>query len=207
MPYPVMSKPRILIVVLSGSERDRWVSPRLFEAVIALTYDARLAVHVETTNRDRYEVARNTCVKAARDMQADFLVMIDNDMVLPLGFADILLRIATSTKPIVGIPSARVNGDGSVTSLAPFDNGERDGEFQRTGCVGGGVMILSSEVWRVIPCGPWFRWLTNDDELLTRKASEDYAFCELAQEHGLTVWAHQSTAGHLKTIDITRGTK
>lgn len=199
-------KPRFLMVVLSGFyNRDRWINPQLFERLIALTYDARMAVHVETTNCDRYEVARNTCVRAARDRGAEFLVMVDNDMVPPLGFSDVLLKVAASGKPVVGLSSARVNdGDGSVSPLAPHDNGEKDGGFQRTAYVGGGVMILSSEVWRVIPQGPWFRWITNDDELQSRKLSEDYAFCQLAQEHGLSVWSHQSKAGHLKTVDIVR---
>ena len=202
-----MSKPRILVAVLSGSERDRWISSQLFEGILALQLDGRMSILVTTSSIDRYEVARNSCVRLARDMQADFLVMVDNDMVLPMGFPNILYDVTHAAKPIVGFPSARINHDGSISSLTPHDNGEKDGEFQRTGHVGSGLLILSSEVWRVMPRGPWFRWLTNDDELLSRKLSEDYAFCELAQAHGLQVWSHQSTAGHLKTSDITRRQK
>ena len=77
-----------------------------------------------------------------------------------------------------------------------------EGNFRRTGLVGGGVLVLSSEVWHKIPNGPWFRWLW-EGELSMCRASEDTFFAELAQQHGLEVWTHKQTAGHLKTVDLT----
>ena len=53
------------------------------------------------------------------------------------------------------------------------------------------------------PRGPWFRWLVNEDEVLSRKLGEDFYFCQLVQEHGLTVWTHERVAGHLKTVNAS----
>ena len=200
-------RPKILLSVLCGSsERTHWINPLLFDSLMALQIDSRLRIlNIPAYAIDRVEVARNRCVQFARDDGAEILVMCDNDMTLPPDFGSILLEVISSGKPIVGFRSARVMAkDWSIEPLAPIDAGQQDGNFQQTGQVGAGLLILSSEVWRVIPRGPWFSWQYADDELLSRKASEDYAFCELAQSRGLTVWCHRSTAGHLKTCDITK---
>jgi hypothetical protein len=198
-------RPRILILVLCGTERCGWVNPLLFEALLALQLaDKGYSLAIDTLfSFDRVEVARNRGVQYARDTGADFLVMVDNDMVLPKDFAGALEQIVSSGKPVVSFPSARAFVGGEVELLTPQDNGVVEGDFQQTGQAGSGVMVISSEVWRKIPRGPWFRWPTNDDELLSRQFSEDIYFCGLVQQHGLTVWVHRSIAGHLKTSDIT----
>jgi hypothetical protein len=202
-----MSKPKVLVCVPCGVERTRWINPLLFESLLMMQRDDRYELSIEIFyGFERYEVVRNACVKYARDSGAELaaLVMIDNDMILPDDFGDILLQTVSTGKAVVGLSSAAAVLEKDVRPLTPQDNGLRVGDFQQTARVGAGVMIVSSEVWRVIPRGPWFRWLVNDDELLSMKTSEDYAFCELVQERGLTVWSHWRLAGHLKTTDITR---
>jgi hypothetical protein len=201
-----MSKPRIFLSVLCGAERTNWVNPLLFDALMTLQTDPRFSLtNVMAYGIDRVETVRNRAVQYARDEGADFLIMADNDMVLPSDFGDILENVITSGKSIVGFAYARVmSKDFSIEMLTLQGGGRPDGGFLRVGAIGSGVLILSAEVWRVIPKGPWFRWQVNDDEVLSRKLSEDYSFCELAREHGLTVWGHSSFAGHLKTSDITK---
>jgi hypothetical protein len=200
-----MSKPRVLVCVPCGAERDRWINPLLFESLLTMPLDGRYAAFIEIAyGANSYETARNACIKRARDTGAEWLVMIDNDMILLGNFDDILLQTIATGKAVVGLPSASPMLHRDVRALTPQDDGLRDGDFQQTEHVGAAVLIVSSEVWRAIPRGPWFRWLTNDDELRTMKTGEDYAFCELVREHGLTVWSHRSMAGHLKTTDITR---
>jgi hypothetical protein len=188
-------KPRVLIYVLCGHERTAWICPPLFSALFNLK-DERLDITVDLANGFRpFERARNWSVIQARDRGFDALVMIDNDMVLPENFADIIHESITSGKPVVGLKAGATHDDGRLWVTACHDNGRLDGNFRRTGFVGSGVLFISSEVWQKIPTGPWFRWLSNDDEEGTPKTSEDFYFCELVQK---------DAAGHLKTLNVTR---
>lgn len=199
-----MSKPRILVCVLCGRERDTWVNPLLFLSLLNLR-DERYDVTVDTAyDLKPHAFVRNNCVTKAKHGGYDYLVQIDNDMVLPGNFANILQEVVTSGKAVVGLKYGAICDDRSLTMLSCHDSGRVDGNFRRTGIVGGGVLIISSQVWTTIPKGPWFRWLVNEDEWSTRNMSEDVYFCELAQAHGLEVWTHKQAAGHLKTIDLTQ---
>ena len=201
-----MSRPKVFLSVLCGAERTSWINPLLFDALMTLQTDPRFALtNAMAYGIDRVETTRNRAMQHARDECADFLIMADNDMVLPPNFGDILENVITSGKAIVGFAYARVlSRDWNVEMLETCGGGSRDGNFLRVGAIGSGVLILSAEVWRVIPKGPWFCWQYEDDETLSRKLSEDYSFCELAISSGLSVWEHSSTAGHLKTCDATK---
>jgi hypothetical protein len=190
---------------LCSTERGGWVNPQLCAALLSLQRDPRFHITVEMVQDVRpVEHARNVCIVSARASGADVCVQIDNDNIPPANFADILGDAASTGKAVVALPYA-VMFDG-VPGMIPADNGLKDGQFRQTGCAGAGVLIINAEVWRVIPRGPWFRWLTNDDETGSRRLGEDYFFCELVRQHGLTAWTHQRVAGHLKTTDITAWT-
>jgi hypothetical protein len=194
--------PKVSVFVLCSTERTGWVNPALCLSLLNLREDPRLNISVEmVTDRKPVEHARNLCIVGARTMGADVCVQIDNDMTLPSNLADIVLDAWSTGKAVVSLPYAILPPEGP--QMIPGDNSTPDGRFRQTGCAGGGVLILNSEVWRVIPRGPWFRWLVNDDEVLSRKLGEDYYFCQLVQEHGLTVWTHERVAGHLKTANAT----
>jgi hypothetical protein len=153
-------------------------------------------------DRRPVEHARNLCIVNARERKADVCIQIDNDMTLPHNFADIVHESFVSGKAVVSLPCGIIQAEGP--KMVPIDNGDVDGNFRETVCAGGGVLIISSEVWRVIPRGPWFRWLANNDETLSLDTGEDYHFCNLVRAHGLTVWVYRCEAGHLKTSDATR---
>lgn len=198
-----MSKPRILVCGLTGTERTTWINPSLCSSLLRLQRDPRFDITVEMVIDQRpVEYARNTCVVKARAMRVSACLQIDNDNLLPADFGDILDDALSTGKAVVTL------GYGALLPTGPRmlsdDNGPRDGNFRETGLGGGGVLIINSEVWRVIPRGPWFRSLPNDDEVMSCKSSEDYQFCELVQAHGLKVWTHEQLAGHLKTTDATR---
>lgn len=196
-------KPRVSVFVLCSIERTGWVNPSLCLSLLHLQQDPRLDITVEMVmDKKPVEHARNLAVWKARESGADVCVQIDNDMTLPRNLADIVHEAHSTGKAVVSLPSGILPAEGP--QMIPEDNGPKDGHFRVTGCGGGGVLIISSEVWRVIPHGPWFRWLANDDEVLSRQLGEDYYFCELVRRHGLSVWTHPNVAGHLKTADATR---
>ena len=199
---PEIKKPHILVCVLTGFERHMWVNPRLCAALLSIAKDARFDITVSLVEDVRWvDRARNLCVVAARECSADWLVMFDNDIAPPPNVLDILAEANQSGKDVLGLGYAVFSQSGRP-ELIPADRGLRDGEFRKTGCCGAGVLMVRSKVWESIP-GPWFRWVSNDDETSTLKIGEDYFFCELAQRHGFKVWTHSNLAGHLRIINIT----
>jgi len=195
-------KKKIVVCVLCSTERGGWINPSLFRSLLQLQQDARFEFEFEMVcDVAPVATARNTAIVRARAHGADVCVMLDNDMVLPANFADILHDAVTTQKDVVSLGAGVWLEEGP--RIIPGDNGPQDGQFRQTGCAGGGVLIISSKVWHVIERGPWFRWLTNDDEVGSRRLGEDYYFCELVHAHGMTVWTHQRVAGHLKTSDAT----
>jgi hypothetical protein len=172
---------------------------------LRLQQDPRFDIVIEMVkDRRPVEHARNLCIVTARAFNADVCIQVDNDMTLPGDFADIVYEALAFGKHVVSLPSGCLLPEGPA--MIPGDNGPADGQFRECGRGGSGVLVIGAEVWRKIPRGPWFRWVTNDDEVLSRALSEDYYFCQLVQEHGLTVWTHQHVAGHLKTTDATAWT-
>jgi hypothetical protein len=195
-------KTRVLMCVLCGPERTDWINPALCLSLLRMQRDSRFEVVIEACYGHRpFDRARNMSVIQARACNAEWLVQIDNDIVPPSNLLTILHDAIISGKQVVGLGRG-AQFDGGELKVLPNDNGQKDGDFQITGCVAGGVFLINAEVWRNIP-GPWFRWVTNEDESLSWKLSEDYYFCELIQKHGFKLWTHQCLAGHRKTVDIT----
>lgn len=195
-------KPSVLVSVLCGRERDTWINPALFMSLLNLRHSSFDVVIETAYDMKPHEYARNTCVLRAQAVGYTHLCMVDNDMVLPGNFDQILAEVITSGKAVVGLQYGALEDNGGLKMLSCHDNGHVDGNFRRTGLVGGGVLIINADVWGKIP-GPWFRWLSDGSEISKGKISEDYYFCELVQENGLEVWTHKQAAGHLKTLDIT----
>ena len=118
-----MSKPRVLVCVLCGRERDSWINPALFRSLLNLQ-DARFDVTIDLAyDLKPYEFARNTCMMNAKLGGYDYLVQIDNDMVLPAAFADVLHETVSSGKHVVGLKAGAFDDDGSLRMLSCHYNG------------------------------------------------------------------------------------
>ncbi len=80
----------MLVCVLCGRERYSCINPALFRSLLNLQY-ARFYVTIDLAYYLKpYEFARYTCMIYAKFCGYDYLVQIDNDMVLPAAFADVL---------------------------------------------------------------------------------------------------------------------
>lgn len=83
----------VVVAVLTGEERQGWVNPHLSSVLVALAFDGRFRMTYLTLH-SLYPVsaARNQAVKEAKERDADWLVMIDNDIAPPFELAEAIAK-------------------------------------------------------------------------------------------------------------------
>jgi hypothetical protein len=205
-----MSKPKVLVCVLTGPERTDWLNPSLVMNLLTLAKDPRADVYFHMVATRPFDAARNVAVDVARRVDADWLISFDNDNFLLGNPLDVLLN-AGPERRVVGLTYGVKTAEGSYglfPNILPNPNGE---QFQEVQAVAGGALMIHKSVWQKIKKGPWFRWMYPENELLAHMPGddtghgEDVFFSRLVRRHGFKVWTHIShLAGHMKTTDVTR---
>jgi hypothetical protein len=196
---------RILVCILTGTERGQWPCPELVEMLFRMARDQRYQVELATIKARPVEVARNVALATARDHGFDWCVQLDNDNFMPVGTPLDVIASAGPEQHIIGLSYCIIPHGGQFAlypALAPAS-----GMFREVEAVGGGVLMIRSTVWQKIP-PPWFRWVHGENtETLDRGTGgcgEDVYFCQRAREYGFRVFTHtQLLAGHWRTCDIT----
>jgi hypothetical protein len=170
-----------------------------------MTHDPRFNVEIELAlGLSPVDYARNTAVVAARTKQVNWLVLVDNDQMLPQNALDIIAE-ATPQVDVIGLSTGISQDAGRTFRLnVDFIPGMTHGNFMGVSKVGGGVLMLRNTCWTRIPKGPWFKTVQANDELHSITQGEDFFFCDLARASDLKIWTHRRGCGHLKTCDITR---
>jgi len=199
----VTGRPKVLILTLTGRERDSWINPFLFRNLRDLMGDTRFDVTCETLiNAWPVSHARNRTFELARQWGADVLVTVDNDQSFsgptPL---DVLSEMGPDRDFCAMVTYRRGDGPVDFEPIVQNPSGTAQGAFREVRRISAGCLIVSKTIWERIP-GPWFRWEFNEDETGSTRASEDFAFCDLLREHGIRVWAHTAQGfSHWKTVD------
>jgi hypothetical protein len=203
-----MSKPKVLVCVLTGTERHNWLCPDLAMNLVTMARDPRFEVYFgPVINMRPFEAARNVAVDGARRIGAEWLLSLDNDNFVPGNPLDIIAA-AGPNQHVISLSCGIQNAERSVAFSCTSDAAHAvEGPFREIHeCVGGGVLMIRDTVWKKIPRGPWFRWRHDDNELLTPgpgTRGEDGYFAELVRQRGFKVWTHQQKAGHYHTLDLT----
>ena len=196
-----MKKEKVLAITLCSSQQGGWIHPDQVQIQIAMTHDPHYQVNIAMLKDYRgFDFARNTAMDLARKAGADVLIIFDNDSVPAISPLEVL-RQAKPDMAVIGLPAAAVQGGGFHFTA---QNGHLvDDHFLECEYVGGGCLIIRSEIWRKIPA-PWFRWETTG-ELLAPKpnACEDYYFCSLVRRHGYKVYSHNLPLAHYKSVDVS----
>ncbi len=127
---------------------------------------------------------RNQIVQAAFDVQADYLLFLDSDMVFP---PDTLDRLLSHNKDIVGCVYLRRLPPHDMIGL-PLEKTDKSEYFGLTQmkAIPTGVVLIKMSVFRKIRV-PWFKLKFIEETNTT--IGEDILFCEEAREAGLEVWA------------------
>jgi hypothetical protein len=202
-------KPKVLVTLLTGTERQSWPCPELAFMLCSMSADARFDVQLVNIRDARpVEAARNQTIKLARDGGYDWLVSLDNDNFMPVGTPLDVIAAAGEQQSIIGLTYAIKVNEHTFSFFPGREYGkEIDGAFQEVPCVNGGMLMVHRRVWEKIPTGPWFRWQHGQVETLDQGpggCSEDVYFARLARERGFRVWTHRELlAGHYRTVDIT----
>lgn len=146
------------------------------------------------------DTARNHIAERALELNTDFVLMVDNDVILP---SDALKNLLEDNKDVcLGYYAHRTaeNISGSRTCVC-----KNDGEFNYThsfnGCElttiknaginkvqihGGGMgcALIKTDVFRKLSF-PWYKFVTYDDKGVL---SEDLYFCEQCNQNGILIY-------------------
>ncbi len=211
-----MSKPKVLVCILTGIERQNWICADLSINLVQMARDSRFTVNYFPVRDARpWDTARNITVRMARELNVDWILSFDNDNFMQCNPLDIIAA-AGKDKHVIGVDYGGGSCAGIITQndgrhgyamfshmSPPVPNGAIDGPFKEVNHVPGGVLMIRNTVWQQIP-GPWFVWVRGDGELLLdNSCHEDIYFCNLVRQHGFKVWKYQQPAGHYRTTDIT----
>lgn len=195
-------KPKVVIYLLTGTERTQWINPELTKMIFQMGRDQRFDVQLETIKDARpVEVARNVGVALARDRGFDWIVQIDNDNFLLSPQTPLDIIASNRHYDVIG---CRYGVGKRETGYGLYPPQGQNPIVE----MGGGVLMIRSTVWQKIPKGPWFKWEYSDSETLAQQlgnggCGEDVHFCRLALKHGLTIGVSDVLAGHYKTTDAT----
>lgn len=153
--------------------------------------------------------ARNNIVKLGLSMETDFVLMVDNDVVLP---PESLIWLLEDTRDVcLGYYPHRnkenqYGGKTSVCRLGPYNYVDqysaielRDmakrGEYKVQIHGGGaGCELVKTDVYRRQKF-PWYKWINYDNGQVL---SEDLYFCEQCKQHRIPIYVDTRVGcGHL----------
>jgi len=178
-----------------------------FDLVAMCAYTIKTTKHdidLYTSNGTLIFDQRNSLVKTALEIKADYLMFIDADMRFP---KDTLKILMAHDKDIIGVnattkdkpvkPTAKnfqINEDGSVDWLPIYSNamsgiGKADG-------IGCGVMLIKRKVLEKVESPHFFFESLGDTKLL----GEDIYFCIKAKDAGFDTWVDHDLSKHIKHI-------
>lgn len=144
--------------------------------------------------------ARNRIAQQTLDEGADYVLMVDNDIVLP---SNAIVHLLEDPKEVcLGLYASRGAGNIYDGNVCAYQLGEHDyvtkftaGEMKKLrqdGCAkvqvhGGGMgcALIKADVFRRLTY-PWYKWVNYDNGSVL---SEDLYFCEKCQESGIRVFA------------------
>lgn len=174
-----MKKPLVLIGVPCGD----LVNATMMSCLWALGRTSLSAVQGLSTSQSSIVAnGRNSLVKAAMSIKADYLLQIDSDMVFP---PDCLDRLLAHDKDIVGGTYVRRG--------PPFDNlgasieadiDKREGLVEMTH-IPTGMLLVKMKVFEALKA-PWFKY--TDNEELGCVNGEDMIFSARAREAGFQLF-------------------
>lgn len=180
----------------------------LASALCRMRRDPRYEVTVKLWPGFGVDVVRNQIAAAFLATDAEYLLMIDDDMIPPddlLEMADhgcdIVGALYYAWEPPIGLFVAAYRQDGDGRCIRPAL-----GELENTGLheavlLGGGCMMFHRRVLKALPA-PWFCFET-DETGQNILVPEDFHICREASRRGFKLWLDTDRiCGHIKSVDL-----
>lgn len=212
----IQAPKRVLISVLSTYERSGWHHPSITMFVHSLRFNNDYATaYCPINNFVPAASGRNFLGRQFVDSEAEWLLMIDNDMDVPLNLLDTLKDVPDDAGIVVpqfylwDQSKARIGLcwgmeiNGKDTHALPdgteIHKGNLEGWHELTKC-GTGVIFIRREVFEKIRF-PWFKYVVNDDGGFD--GTEDIYFCKKALDAGIKIYGNASIqVGHFHSVNL-----
>ena len=186
------------MLVLIGVPTASYVEPETLKAIYGLE-DAGVDTSLDILYGFRIDVQRRLLCEEAVRIGADYLLMVDSDVVLPsTALVDLLSPPADIVSGLVRIKSLRRKGD--FAAVIPYDE-NRFVEFQkmpdparfRIKRCGGACLMIRTGILEKIE-EPWFEYHEESGHAI----SEDMWFCMQAEKAGIPIYADKRVkCGHI----------
>ena len=149
------------------------------------------------TNSNRNRIARD------RPPEADVVMMVDNDIVLPGNILDLVAL----DLDVIGCPSPIWRDGKAIMNFATLDNQTNvtvgDGEPLEVAVIGGGCYLIARRVFDHPQMRAAFQYQYDSDGI--KIGGADHGFCQRARETGFKIWAAVGhSLNHIKEIDLVQ---
>lgn len=204
--------PKIMIVILTTYERHGWPTKGIADFLACLRSNPNYAwQHTFADNFIPAASARNVVANSFKEVGADWILMLDNDMTPPMNLLD-AIKDAPADAMVV-VPKFYL-WDESHMSLKlcwgwhpgtePVDAATGyariEKKFYPLQKCGTGAIFIRPEVFRKVP-PPWFFY--TYDEMHSMTATEDINFSLKLQDHGMKIYGNGGlTVGHHHTVNL-----
>lgn len=194
---------RITIAIVT----NRQVQPKTLRSLLELVHNNKHHDLDFVVATEGYTTAQGRiyCVIQAQKNQSDYLLYVDDDMILPNDSID---RLLAHNKEIIGVNSYSRTLPLSSTVMMMDEKGEYKDPSKNTEfamkvpeelfevlAVGTGVALIKMEVFETIN-KPWFKFDIHRDGYMIQ--GEDAWFCSQARKEGYKIWCDGSLEiGHI----------
>jgi hypothetical protein len=161
-------------------------------------------------NKVGIDIARSEVIAKARESNADYLIMVDDDVVP----TDRILRLPEHGVPVVSgcVPSWSfgklfwcifdLDEDGTYRSVTDFTE---DHSLQQVYSVGGALLCIRRDVLEDTSQDPLFLFRRNSDGTVAHFGGEDCHFCQKVHRMGYPIYADPGMVGeHTPRIELVR---
>jgi hypothetical protein len=210
------ANPKIPHIYIAIPSRDMTLSPisgKLAMVLFELVKNPAYSVIIDIVAGYPLERVRNQICHKFLASDADYLIMVDDDIVPPIN----ILEMALHDKDVIGaLCYAYMPGPGYYSVAYTKDANNAPGaapprlgigrDIENTGIVevelvGGGCFMIHRRVLEALE-EPFFR-MEMDEKILVITASEDFSFCRKARKAGFRIWLDTGKpCRHIKSLDM-----
>ena len=182
------------MLTLIGVPTASTVEPETLKSIYGQV-DAGTDTSLDILYGFRIDIQRNVLCEPAIKIGADYVLMVDSDVVLPeTALRDLLDPPAEIVSGIYRIKSLRHRGQYTTVfkSKSLLFESLPEGRSKVDWC-GGGCLMIKTSILKDVP-RPWFEYRAEPGGAM----GEDIWFCQQAAKAGILIWADKRVAcGHI----------